>query len=309
MTNLINVAKWTITIFLLVYFNSSISKENDKIKFSFAPGEYVSFIQKLTIIKEKDMGSNGMQRDESVSTTKITIRKTQSGWNILAEPKKLSMKRNGKKINNPIVSLLSSAIITYKLDSDGNIIDVDGYGQFIERFSKLVPPKIFEQLTPMLNIEALKRKEFAEWNGRIGDYVGAVVQIGDSFLVDVPYQIPNGLTIHYNVKTHITALVPCGDTECVRIEQSYDSQADNLAKMAGEVVSNVSEAVAPNRHQSSQERNTMIIKGNVTRVINPETMLIFGEESYRMIYMEMNTPNLGIVPVRTTETRKYEFQY
>jgi hypothetical protein len=307
--DLCNVANWAVTIILLAYFSSAISKELDTIYFSFAPGENISFTQKLTTIKEKDMGDKGKQLDESVSTTKITIIKTKSGWDVLAEPRSISMKRNGEEINNPIVSFLSSAVITYKLDSDGNILDVDGYEPFIEGISKQVTPEVFKQLKPILNIEAMKSKEIAEWNGRIGDYVGAEAQIGDSFVADVPYQIPNGATINYSVQTKIAALVPCGDNKCVRIEQVYDSQADNLAKMTGEVVSNVTEAAVPEIIKPSSESNTAIIKGNVTRVIDPKTMLVYEEESKRTIAMEIDIPGAGLVPVKTSETRKYEFEY
>jgi len=304
-----NIAKWIFTVFLLTYFSSSISKELGTIKFSFSPGENISFIQKLTTIKEKDLGDKGQQLDESVSTTKITITKTKSGWDVLAEPKSISMKRNGEEIKNPIVSLLSSAVITYKLDSDGNIIDVDGYEPFIEGISKQIPPEVFKQLAPILNIETMKAKEIAEWNGRIGDYVGAEVQIGDSFVAEIPFQIPNGPTINYSVQTNIAALVPCGDKNCIRIEQHYDSQADNLAKMTGEVVSNVTETLAPEIKRSSSDSNTATIKGDVARVIDPETMLIYREISSRTIALEIDIPGVGLVPVKTTETRKYEFEY
>lgn len=304
-----NTVKWAVTVFLLAHFSSSISKESGTIKFSFSPGENISFIQKVTTIKEKDMGEKGKHLDESVMTTKITINKTSSGWGVLAEPKSISMKRNGEEINSPIVSLLSSAVITYKLDSDGNIIDVGGFESFIEGISKQIPPEVFKQLTPMLNIEVMKAKEIAEWNGRIGDYVGAEVKIGDSFVADVPYQIPNGPAINYSVRTNIAALVPCGEKKCIRIEQHYDSQADNLAKMTGEVVSNVSEALTPEIKRASSDSNTATIIGDVVRVIDPETMLIYKEKSSRMIAMDIDIPGVGLVPVKTTETRKYEFEY
>ena len=255
------------------------------------------------------MGDKGRQLDESLSTAIITITKTESGWDVLAEPKSISMKRDGEEINNPIVNLLSSAVITYKLDSEGNIVDVDGYELFIEGLSEQVTPEVFKQLEPILNIEAMKAKEIAEWNGRIGDYVGAEVQIGDSFVADVPYQIPNGTTINYSVQTNIVALVQCGENKCVRIEQHYDSEADNLAKMTGEVISNVYDTVAPDKQKSSSDSNTAIIKGDVTRVIDPDTMLVYEEELNRTIAMEIDIPGVGLVPVKTTETRKYEFEY
>ncbi len=308
--NLIKVSNWTVTIILLTCFSSAIPKELEKIKFLFGPGENISFIQELTTIKEKDMGEKGKQLDESVSTTKITITKTESGWDVLSEPRSISMKRNGEEINNPIVSLLSSAVLTYKLDSDGTIINVEGYEPFIKGISEQIAPEVFKQLAPILNTEALESKEIVEWNGRIGDFAGVEVEIGDSFMADVPYQLPNGTTINYSVQTNIAALVPCGDNKCVRIEQFYDSQADNMAKMTGDVVSNLAEATGVEVNNPSSQENTATIQGNVIRIIDPKTMLVYEEESTRTITMEIAIPETeGLVPVKTSEIRKYEFEY
>jgi len=212
------------TCFILISSNS-ISKETESLKFSFSPGEKISFTQKLTSIKNRDMGKKQNQIDETVSLTKISILKTKTGWDVLAEPVSISMKRNGEIVNNPIVNLLSSAIVTYKLDTTGNIIDVIGYEDFIDGISKQVPPQVFQQLAPVLNLEALKSKEIAEWSGRIGNYLGAVVKLGDTFSENIPYQLPDGSTIKYDIHTKIAALEPCAGKEkqCIRIAQTYDS--------------------------------------------------------------------------------------
>lgn len=296
-------------MFIVLLSSNATSEENEDIKFSFAPGDKTSFIQKLTTTKEKDMAEKGRQLDESISTTKITMTKTKNGWDLLAEPQSISMMRNGQKIDNPILSLLSSAVIKYKLDSDGNIIDVEGYEAFIDGISKQVPPQVFQQLSPVLNVEAMKAKEVAEWNGRIGDYIGAEVEIGDSFAATVPFQLPNGSTINYNVKTNISGVEPCSENKCVRIDQVYDSKADSVAKMSGEMVSNVTKVLAPEIEKSNQENNTASINGSVKRLIDPSTMLIYTEESVRVISMNMNIPGAGSIPMKMTETRQYEFLY
>ena len=119
---------WLLALLMVILSSNAISEEKGGIKFSFAPGDRISFMQRLTTTKDKDMADKGRQLDESISTTKITMTKTKTGWDLLAEPQSISMTRNGKNIDNPMLSLLSSAVIKYKLDSDGNIVDVEGYG-------------------------------------------------------------------------------------------------------------------------------------------------------------------------------------
>lgn len=285
------------------------SEENETIKFSFAPGDKTSFIQKLSTSKEKDMGTKGTQLDEFIGTTRITISRTGAGWDVLAEPKGIHVTRNGKVVDNPIVNLLSSAVITYKLDPDGNIVDVEGYEAFIEGISKQLPAQVFKQLAPVINVEAMKAKEIAEWNGRFGNYLGAEVAIGDSFVAKAPFQLPNGSTAEYNVKTIISAIEPCAETNCVRIDQIYDAEADDMAKTSGEVLNNLVKEIVPGGPKSRSENNSARISGNVQRLIDPKTMLIYREEVRRVIDMTIDIPGEGLMPLKMTETRSYEFEY
>lgn len=303
------LALGTVSLSLSLFSASISANEKETIKFVFSPGEKISFIQKLSVKKEKDMGDEGKQLDESISTTKITITRTKDGWDVLAKPIDVSMTRNGKEVNDPIATLLLSAVITYKLDTFGNILDVEGYERFIDRISKQLPPDIFQQLAPVLNIDAIKTKEIAEWNGRIGDYIGAEVKIGDRFSAEVPFQLPNGSTINYNVNTSIAAMEPCAKSQCVRIEQVYDSQTDELAKLSGNVLSNVTKAIAPEIEKGKPESNTSTISGNVKRTIDPKTMLLYGEELTRVISMKMDVPGTGSSSLKVIETRVYEFLY
>jgi hypothetical protein len=219
------------------------------------------------------------------------------------------MKRNGEVIKNPIATLLLSSVVTYSLDPNGNIIEIKGFEEFVDGISKQVPPQVFQQLTPMINIETLKAKEITEWNGRIGDYLGAKVRVGDTITANSPYQLPDGSTINYNISTNITAIEPCARTNCVRIKQTYDSQADNLAKMSGSIVNKMAKSMATEIQTSSSESNSAHISGSVKRLVDPKTMLIHEEESKRIIVMKINAPGIGIVPMKVTETRLYEFQY
>lgn len=305
----IRIVKWFGAIFLMGVFCNAIAKESPTIKFSFAPKANMSFTQKLTMIKEKKFEGGASQTEESFSTTKITILKTKAGWDVLAEPKNIVLKRNGEPVQNPLANLLASAVITYKLDPNGEIVDISGIEAFIDGLAKQLPPEVFKQLAPILNADAMKAKEKVEWQGRVGDFLGASVVIGDSFVADAPFQLPNGSIMTYQIKTNIAALVPCGKKKCVRIEQTYSSQADNVAKLAGQVTSNTVQAIAPEMPKLNSENNEAMITGLVTRVVDPKTMLFYGENSSRTIAMKMDIPGKGLIPITLIETRKYEFIY
>ena len=291
----------------LIFTGNAFAKN---IIFSFDPKDGTTFTQKLSTTREKQLGPAGTQIDESLSMTKIICKKTKEGWDINAQPINAIMKRNGKEVNNPIVSLLSKVKITYKLDQEGVLKDIVGYEKVWEALSSQFPPEVAQKLAPMLNSETLKQREIAEWNGRIGDYLSKEISIGDVWEYEVPFTLPSGVDLNYKVKTHFKEQIQCGKSKCIFIEQIYDSAAEGMADLMNDVVKTVSEGdeekkkIMPKVSQSGSS-----IKGKVTRVIDPTTMNIYKEEIERTMQMEMDVPGHGRIPTKMIEKRSYEYEY
>jgi len=287
----------------------SFASTGERIKFTFAPEDKVSFVQKITTTKESDVGGKAKLKDESITTSKITITKTETGWEVNAQPTGISMFRNGEEINDPIASLMSNAKVTYILDRNGNVLDIKGYEEYVEEISRKIDPEKLKRYASVLNVDVLKAKEIAEWKGRVGDFAGMEAGLGETQDANVPYQLPDGSTITYSIQTTITGREPCGTRKCVRVSQEYDSDADNAARLSGSLVNSVASAVAPDVQKTSSGGNTATIHGIVKRVIDPDTMLIYEEDVTRHINMSLDIPGSGPVSVTRTERRKYEFTY
>lgn len=234
---------WITPLLLLSGCNSlsTQSSEPQKVRFSFAPGNNLTYEEKLTITREKDLGHLGAERDESASTTRISVAPGNTGWDLVAKPGPLTVKRDGELINDPLAKLLSRIVVTYKLKQDGAILDVRGFEEFAQALSTQVSPEVMAQLAPALNIEAMKNKAFSEWDARVGGLVGKEVIIGDTEVSQSEYILPNRTTLTFNITTHYAGIVPCGKNKgkCVRIEQSYDSKADNAEQLATDAAGNV----------------------------------------------------------------------
>lgn len=280
------------------------------ITFTFAPKDGLECTQKLTTIREKQLGEAGIQKDESVSTTKITYKKTKDGWDIIIQPIDATMKRNGQEINNPVIALLAKISTVYKLDKQGHIKDIVGYDKIIEILNSQFSPDVVKKIAPYFNAETMKQKAISEWNGRTGDYIGKTVSVGDVWEQDVPFTLPNGVNLGYKIKTLIKKQSSCANSKCLLIEQSYNSKAEGIADM----INNVTGAVAPN---GKNDETTMpkvtkkdpSIHGTVSRTIDPTTMNIFKEEVKRTIQLEMDAPGQGPIPVKMVESNTYEFEY
>lgn len=296
-----------------ILFNKEIgfSKDHEDIVFTFSPKNGTTYIQKLTITREKQLGPAGTQLEESVSTTKVMMKQTDEGWDVIGEPIKAVMKRNGKIINNPIVDILSKVTVIYKLDKEGNLIDIEGLEKVIESVNVQFPPQLTKQLEPILNPEYLKQKEASEYNGRIGDYLGKTVSKGEVWEYDVPFTLPNGTNLTYRIKTHFLEMLSCDKSKCIKIEQVYASDAEGVADLASSVVKGVAESIKESSDDNDPKFNkkNASINGKVIRLIDPKTMLIYKEELERTIHMDMDLPGQGLVPIKLIEKRTYEIDY
>ena len=296
---------WYLLIILGLLFSGCSSEKEFKFHFNRKNGE--TYIQRLSITRERHMGPAGIQSDDTLSETKVICKKTKDGWDIESHPVNTTMMRNGEEIKSPLLALLSKFVITYKVDNNGDLKDITGYDKVLEAAKSLYSQGVAENLTSMLNIDTLKQRDFSEWNRRIGYFLNKGFNIGDVWEYDAPYVLPNGTKLNYKVKTLFKKMVPYKNIRCVLIEQTFDSTGEGLAGIANDVAKLFSKK--GDNAQIKASKTGSSVKGKVTRLIDPSTMNIYKEEAERTIHMEMDLPGAGKIPVEVVENRTYDYDY
>ncbi len=291
----------------LLFTGCSPDKE---FKFTFNRKDGETYIQRLSMSRERHTGETGIQMDDTLSVTRVTCKKTQKGWDIDSQPQSRIMMRNGKQVENPLLDLLSEFVITYRVDKDGKLKDVAGYEKVLEAIDSRYPREVAESIASSLDIDALKQREFTEWNGRIGNFINREFSIGDVWEFETPFTLPNGVKLTYKVKTRFKETVQHKNIRCILIEQTYDSTNQDLSDLVNDVAESVSMEDEDKKDLSLKaDKVSSSIKGKVTRLIDPSTMNIYREEAERTILVEMDMPGFGLIPVKMIETRSYEYEY
>lgn len=296
---------------LMLYLIFPGCSPDKELKFTFNRKDGETYIQRLSVSSERHMGPTNVQMDDTLSVTKVTCKKTVDGWDIDSQPLSRTIMRNGKELKNPLLDLLSGFVITYKLDMNGELKDILGYEKVVETIHSQYPSDVADGLTSSLDVDSLKQREFSEWNGRIGNFINKEFSIGDVWEFKTPFTLPNGVNLTYKGKTHFKELVMYKDIKCVLIEQTYDSTGEGMSDLINDVAQSVSKGEEDDKNVLSlkESKVSSSIKGKLTRVIDPATMHIYREDAERIIYMEMDIPGAGRIPVKITETRSYEYEY
>jgi len=295
---------------LLVWTTAAWADDADgpkKISFRFAPPDGTELVQTLRTTRENELEGLGRQADQHAAETEITYRHSEDGTVMTSKLLSIETTRNGKQVKDPVSELLKATVITYRIDGDGQVEEITGFGSLVTMVEEAFPPEVAKVLAPMLDEQAVVAREKAEWNSTVGDFAGADVAIGDVLETEVPFTLPDGESLVYFARTSFPRMEACPAGSCVRVEVLYDSDAAALDRLATRAAAGI--AAAASDEAVAVSPSGIRLSGSTTRLIDPSTMLIYEETRERTTKMSVEVPGRGSIPSTMKETRRYTFSY
>jgi hypothetical protein len=269
------------------------------VTFRFAPPDGLLLEQRLTTLIETHVEGFPPRRERSASRATIRFERRSPGYLVVAKLESFESMRDGRIRTDPLGELLIGVEVTYRVGEDGALQEIEGLAGIAEKAAAALPAPEDGAPAPALDEKILVARERAEWAERIGELAGATVAIGSSVEGETPYVLPNGVEIVYRTHTTFARFEPCGRARCVRVEQLFHSDPAVLASL-------VSGGPAPAREA---EPAGPAVSGSIRRLVDPDTMLLHGEELARTVVLRIEVAERGFVPVRLVERRRYEFAY
>lgn len=252
------------------------------IHFTFSPNDGLSYTVTITSKRARTIGAKSVAED-AVVTSNVSMHRTRSGWSVIVRPEDVLFERDGVVIDDPLGRMLANTTVTYRLDREGRLLEVSGFENIEERIVEEVPMAMAGQAGQMFNATFFENRERSEWNSRIGNFIGMHTHIGEMFEHEDTFDLHTGETIHRKSVTTMKTSESCGDRSCVRILATFENTRNT---------------------ESSTE-----VRGTVSRLIDPDTMLIYDEATSRTIKIMARVPGIGITPIDMQETRSYDYQY
>ncbi|ROL61644.1 hypothetical protein D9V86_04740 [Bacteroidetes/Chlorobi group bacterium ChocPot_Mid] len=288
---------------LVVTTNIAVSQE---INFKFNPPDttYKEILRtkKVTIVNGKKQ-----KEDEIKVTTKYDIKKVASGYELKQSPLAISSKRDGKMFHNPIFMFLTNIPTKGEIDKNGNLTHVIGYEHIIPRAQTELPKEVVESMMLVANEEAMINKAKAEWNARISEFSGNTFHLGDMLSAQGKFPLPNGEVLTFFSVIKIADTLEFMGNKCIKITFHNSSSPEELASILGYSQDDLKEVFDVN---ANSDISTQIkLSGDGYRIIDPETMLIFEEKTFRCVEMKDEQIGNESKIITTLETKEYEYQY
>lgn len=284
--------------------NSVVAQET---AFRFNPPDGTTYTETFTRTRVKTMGPSGSQTEVGKRQARMEITKTADGYTLVATPLSAQATRNGQVVEHPMEKLLLETIITYELTAEGRLRAVRGFEQFLERLKSHLPPEVAQSVSSLMNEETIRKLQEAEWNGRIGKFIGQPATVGQTWSSVEEFELPQMGTILYDTRTSITEALKCGAADCVRMKFSYANNPESVKEFLNNMMSQLGQAAG--RPEAIPMITSVDIAGGGERVIDPATMLIYSERTNRTISMTLDVPNQGPVTTTMQEDKVYEYNY
>ena len=287
-----------ITIFIITLILNLHYVYAQSVTFRFAPPDGYKEMQTTDSTIELYVDGEKKITDTNTSKTEITYRKTANGYKVINKLVSVDAKRNGDKITSPVNDVLTGREVSFNLDNQGNITNIEGYDTLLQEINKVVDPKMQAVFTRILDPELLKQKTTTEWSGRVSDFVGKTVKEGDKWASVSSYRLRNNV-LKYLISTNFTKVSP----ESVSIDFNYTSDKNSAAKILKSLSSEVASKIQITDF-NDKEAN---LSGSGHRVLDPRTMLIKEEQISRSITADVATQDGKVHNTKRTESRIYKF--
>ncbi len=295
-----------IFLFIVCCWGIGISATAQEVHFRFnPPDDFPTYVSTYKNTQVTDMGALGKRTRVSEGKQKITIDKTPGGYSVIFIPISFTMTQDGKPREDPILSFIQNITVTYELDVDGQLIKIRGFEGTIEKLKAALPGNLPPTVAAVLSEETFINRAAQEWDARIGSYVGMDAEIGDVWTGVDETPLPMGGTMAFYSVTKFAEQVKFNDVDCVRLEFSFNTDAEELKNFMGDMWEDLAEMA--DMEAAPSVSNTKIA-GKGERIIDPATMLIYSETVERTIKMTMAVPGQGEVEMTSVDKREYGYE-
>lgn len=292
-----------------------------EITFNFNPPNGTTFIETERITKElKLVGDPSSEAKISESKAKYVINKTNFGYSVQVTPENQDFEV-ADDISGIVQSLMANLVITYNLDKNGRLINVQGMEEGLKKIKDIMPlPDEMWDLIMTMGFSGKSLEEVMSYSwtnrGMLGFLVGNTLTINKVYSLSGQLPLPDGSAIETSFEIKIPEMRNYYGKQCARIlieAESDDSVVgDKLDELLKIMMSGMIGMLLPQDQVSEMYNeipdidvyNSRISSTN-ERLIDPKTGILYSEIDSRTIYLTINIEGVGEQDIKIYEKHEY----
>lgn len=240
--------------------------------------------------------------DEITVETRYTVVTDGDGYKVTAAPVSFVLKRAGKVETDALTQIVQTTPVTYRLDSTGRLLKIEGYEKLLETVSRVAPKEMEKVLPSLFGEKTLVEKETAVWRGRLGDALGKPVEKNAGWITDALSPLPDGSQARYYIATVVTGEQEKDGHRLVTQKFLFTADMSRLQSQANDLVRDVVKFA--NRPRPLTPLPGFSVSGHGERLVDPETMVVHSEKYSRNVQIVIMGARGQQTPVLIQESRE-----
>lgn len=277
----------------------------ESVRFAFAPRDGTRAIV-VTKITRKKFFAGRSQFDRTTAYEERTFKKVAGRYQMIAVLKVVFCNRDGVEYLDPGLMALSKVPITFIINKSGRVTAIKGYDEVVAALRKNMTAETAKAVGNTLTKQALAQREIEQWNSRIGDFVGKTARVGEAWNGESESLLPSGQSVKYNTRVKFVGWERVARKRCLRIRYIYWSGASALGDLVDKKIAEIYRLLEMKGPRPSAAG--VQFRGAGERLIDPATMLIYGEAGLRVTRMQMRT-GASKGEMTLIDRRDYKYRY
>jgi len=270
--------------------------------FRFDPPDGASYVESVDTTQVLDFGEGRTSARQSELRTQVTIGKETTGYSITSTLVSGGTTSALEEADNAALKALEGVPLTYHIDGEARIASVSGIRQATDKVRAALPDSVAAIVSKALTDEAVLATARADWDRRVLNFVGRPARVGDAWLATEKFPLPSGEVVEFYSAMRVTKREQAGGRDCVRVEYSYSRDPRTLRGALGDSADSLLAGKEPFASASK-------VSGSGYRVIDPETLLCYGEELEREVTTILPLPDGESLDVTIRQTKTYAYEY
>ena len=281
---------------------SAAAGEDASPVFRFDPPDGTRYVESVDTTQVLDFGEGRTSARQSELRTQVTIEKEAAGYSATSTLVWGATTSALEEADNAALKALEGVPLTYHIDGEGRIASVSGIKEATDKVRAALPDNVAAIVSRALTEKAVLAAARADWDRRVLNFVGRPAGVGDAWLATEKFPLPSGEVVEFYSAMRVTKQEQVGGRDCVRVEYSYSRDPRALRGALGDSADSLLAGKEP-------FADTSKVSGNGYRVVDPETLLCYGEELERELKTTLPLPDGESLPVTIHQTNTYRYQY
>jgi len=270
--------------------------------FRFDPPDGTSYVESVDTRQALDFGEGRTSARQSELRTQVTVAKETTGYSVTSTLVSGGTSSALEEADNAALKALEGVPLTYHIDGETRIASVSGIKEAMDQVRAALPASVAAIVAKALTDEAVLATARADWDRRVLNFAGRPAGVGDTWLATEKFPLPSGDVVEFYSAMRVTKQEQAGGRDCVRVEYSYSRDPRDLRDALGDSADSLLARKEPFAGASK-------VSGNGYRVVDPETLLCYGEELEREVKTILPLPDGESLPVTIQQTKTYTYEY